>query len=283
MKLLDFTFLVSYKKKIDQALKNSIAQMGPKTPLRDAVEYSLLNGGKRFRPLIVLFVAEALGENDVMDAALSVEYFHVASLIADDLPCMDDDDFRRGKPSLHKVYTEDVALLASYTLIAKGYEAIASASRNCGEKGALICQEALSFLSKRAGIMGATGGQYYDLYPPNKNLETFRSITYQKTVTLFEISFGLGFLFGGGPLEELPQIVQAANHLGFAFQLADDLQDINQDEVSLATLLGKEKALETYKKHRESFDFSCKALGIQHKGLRKLVSLMDGLAGGKFL
>lgn len=278
MNVLDLMFLAPYKKRVDEALKKAINQMGPKNSLRDAVEYSLMGKAKRFRPLIVLFIAEDLGNNDVMEAALSVEYFHTASLIVDDLPCMDDDDIRRGKPSLHKVYNEDVALLASYTLIARGYESISLASQKLGDLGPLICQEAISFLSKRAGILGATGGQYYDLYPPNNNLETLESITYQKTVTLFEISFALGFLFGGGEFEKLPKVTQAANHLGYAFQLADDLQDLEQDEVSLATLLGKEKAIKTYQDHRDSFDEACKEIGLNHKGLNKLVKLLDDLA-----
>ena len=113
----------SYRDKIEQEIAKSIVSLGNKTKLRDACEYALTNGGKRFRPLIVLMVAEALGQGlNVNEAALSVEFFHTASLIADDLPCMDNEEERRSKPSVHKVYGESIALLASYSLICSAFE-----------------------------------------------------------------------------------------------------------------------------------------------------------------
>jgi geranylgeranyl diphosphate synthase, type II len=279
MKALDFLFLAPYKNKIEKALHETINSMGPVSTLRDAVEYALTGEAKRLRPLIVLFIAESLGSVDVMDAALSVEFFHTASLIADDLPCMDNDDFRRNKPSLHKAFSEDIALLASYTLIAQGYERIGMASLQLGSSGPFICQKALQFVSARAGILGATNGQFLDLHPTGKDLETLNTIIYQKTVTLFEISFALGFLFGKGSTEKFSIVIEAANHLGFAFQIADDLQDFSEDETSLVTILGKEKALTLYNQHRKDFDEKIVLAGIEHKGLKKLVSLMDALAG----
>jgi len=99
--------------------------LGEKTKLRDACEYALKSGGKRFRPLLVLLVAEALGNNlNVLDAALSVEFFHTASLIVDDLPCMDNEEERRSQPTLHKIYGESIALLSSYALICAAFEKI---------------------------------------------------------------------------------------------------------------------------------------------------------------
>ncbi|MBU6446236.1 MAG: polyprenyl synthetase family protein, partial [Verrucomicrobia bacterium] len=160
--------------------------MGEKNTLRDACEYALRGGGKRLRPTIVLMIAEALGFGaDAMPAALSVEFFHTASLIADDLPCMDNDDVRRNRPSLHKVFGESAAILASYALIAEGYGGIYRNSGN-NPKAAVICLEAAT---RCAGISGATGGQFLDLYPPDFSFETVQKIIYQKTVTLFEISF----------------------------------------------------------------------------------------------
>src|SRR6202167_2596390 len=101
-----------HRDKIEQEIAKSILSFGEKTKLRDACEYALTTSGKRFRPLIVIFIAEALGNGlNVYEAALAVEFFHTASLIADDLPCMDNDDERRDKPSLHKVYGEAIALL----------------------------------------------------------------------------------------------------------------------------------------------------------------------------
>ena len=109
--------------KIEKEIARSILSFGEKTKLRDACEYALLSGGKRLRPIIVMMVADGLGHDlDVAPAALAVEFLHTASLVADDLPCMDNDDERREKPSLHKAYGESVALLASYSLIFAGYE-----------------------------------------------------------------------------------------------------------------------------------------------------------------
>src|SRR5437016_8742652 len=125
-----FKALAPYKARIEPAIVSSLSRFGEKTELRDACEYSLQTGGKRFRPAIVYMVTDALkSKNDVTDAALAVEFFHTASLIADDLPCMDNDDFRRGRPTTHKVYPESVALLASFALIAAGFEYIAMNSK----------------------------------------------------------------------------------------------------------------------------------------------------------
>src|SRR5689334_6318506 len=111
-----------HRDRIEQEIARSILCFGEKTKLRDACEYAITNGGKRFRPLIVLLIAEALGNGlNVYEAALSVEFFHTSSLIADDLPCMDNDDERRDKPSTHKVYGESIALLASYALITAAF------------------------------------------------------------------------------------------------------------------------------------------------------------------
>ena len=174
------------KEKFEKRLKKELQFFGVKTHLRDACEYALLNGGKRIRPLIVFITAQALNKNsDVFDAALSVEYFHTASLIADDLPCMDNDDFRRDKPALHKVFGEATALLASYALITAAFEKVYESAKAHTE----LCPLALYEASKAAGIHGATGGQYFDLYSKELSLENIKTIIEKKTVRLFEIAF----------------------------------------------------------------------------------------------
>jgi geranylgeranyl diphosphate synthase type II len=125
-----FPSIESYRTQFDRELQLAVERMGDPSRLRDACAYALLNGGKRLRPALVCLVAESLGlGRDVLHAGLSVEYFHTASLIADDLPCMDNDDTRRNRPALHKAFEESTALLASYTLVAAGYGAIYDASR----------------------------------------------------------------------------------------------------------------------------------------------------------
>ena len=162
--------LARYKEPIEQAISDSILSFGPKTPLRDAIEYALKNGGKRFRPAIVYLIRDALagfgGKNsDVKEGALAIEFFHTASLIADDLPCMDDDAERRNQPSLHHAFDEATAILATYALIAAGYDQIRLGAQKSGRFE--IFPLAIEIASFNTGIWGATGGQYSDLFPPD--------------------------------------------------------------------------------------------------------------------
>lgn len=252
--------LLPYQKQIEKELINSINKLGVKTKLRDACEYALLNGGKRFRPAIVFMISKALGFNaDVTKAAIAVEYFHTASLIADDLPCMDNDDERRGKKSLHVVYGEACALLCSYVLISAGYECLTQnvedfKGADAEKRGILSIQNA----SYNTGILGAAGGQYLDMYAENQSVDTLKEVILKKTISLFEISFVLGWLFGGGKIDELPNVKKAAAHFGMAFQIADDIEDLEQDlknghKVNVAVNFGKDKAFDIVKDEIASF------------------------------
>jgi geranylgeranyl diphosphate synthase type II len=254
----------AYRKRIEAALKIFVSEMGEKNRLRDACEYALLSGGKRLRPQLVLMIGEALGSFDVMPAALSVEFFHTASLIADDLPCMDNDGERRGRPSLHKMFGETVAVLASYALIAEGYGGIYRAGLLNPKADLSLCLEAAT---RCAGLQGATNGQFLDLYPPDGSLETVLKVIRQKTVTLFEISATFGWIFGGGGAERLEEVKKWAHHLGMAFQIADDLLDAQQDEerqhpMNLAVLYGKETAKIRLEEEMDSFTAGLKSLGL---------------------
>ncbi len=272
-----------YKKRIENALLQAIEKMGEKSVLRDACAYALINGGKRLRPILVLMIGESLGNCDVMPSALSVEFFHTASLIVDDLPAMDNDAMRRGIPSLHIAFGESAALLASYTLMAAGYGGI-------HENGKLIddekrAMECLGYAVKCAGIQGATQGQFYDLFPPDLTLETIQDIIYKKTVTLFEISFLFGWIFGGGDLAKVPLLKKCAYHLGMAFQIGDDLDDGMQDSshvrgLNIATALGQDQAFACLEEEICSFEKTLKELQLWSpsfqeivQGLKKPISL----------
>jgi geranylgeranyl diphosphate synthase, type II len=276
-----------HKDRIEQEIAKSISSFGEKNKLRDACEYALTNGGKRFRPLIVLMVAEGLGhELNVYEAALSVEFFHTASLIADDLPCMDNDDERRDRPSLHKVYGETIALLASYALITAAFDKI---HKNCAlmkEKGMPFaamsdraCVLALESASQSAGICGATGGQFFDLFPPPLSLEVVRQVIYKKTVTLFEVAFVFGWVFGGGNPLELSLVKKCAFHMGMAFQIADDIVDLLQDEkkqreISMARLVGKERAFHLFEEEMRHFQRYLKQLRLNTPSFEKMSELL---------
>lgn len=277
------------KETFETFLKRNIIRLGDQNTLRDACEYALLNGGKRIRPLIVMMVSQALGHNiDVLEACLSVEYFHTASLIADDLPCMDNDDFRRSKPALHKKFGEAVALLASYALISAGYEKIFQSVQVLSkqkepfrDRANEVCVIALDAATRCAGISGATGGQYKDLFSDVKTLEEAFDVIYKKTVTLFEIAFVFGWLFGGGELEKVEEIRDAAYHFGMAFQIADDLDDMDQDEkdsLNIGHLIGKEKASGKFNEEIETFSLKMKKLGMLSPEFIQTIDLLKNYA-----
>lgn len=278
-----------YKEKTEQEIVSYIEKMGEKTKLRDACEYALSGGGKRFRPLIVMMVAEALGNNlDVTPVALGVEFFHTASLIADDLPCMDNDDERREKPSLHKVYGETVALLSSYALITAAFETIHTNTlvmqkTSFRDRAGEVCAIALGCATHCSGINGATGGQFFDLYPPSLSLETIKDIIYKKTITLFEVSFVLGWVFGGGDITLVDEVKKTAFHMGMAFQIADDIGDILQDEkkeknISIVKKLGKQEAFSLFLEEMNSFEKGLQKLNIYTKPFQDLSGQLRGRA-----
>lgn len=281
------SILEPYKQTIETIIQDSIPTFGPKTVLRDACEYALLNGGKRFRPALVFMIAKALGfQVDVSQAALAVEFFHTASLIADDLPCMDNDDERRNKPTLHKVFGESVALLATYALISAGYSCLARNARLLefsrhpfAHQKDLLCVLALENATFNTGILGATGGQFLDLVPSDLSMQTLREVIDKKTVTLFEISFVLGWIFGGGPLDQLPLVKRSAAHFGMAFQIADDLGDMAQDlshdhAMNMANLCGRKEAESLFHAEIQQFEQTLRDLQLSSEELQALSALL---------
>ena len=271
------SILASYKEPIEKAIAASLETFGPKSVLRDAVEYALKNGGKRFRPAIVYMVAKALGkEGEALDhAALAIEYFHTASLIADDLPCMDDDALRRDVPTLHKVYNESTAILATYALIAAGYDQIRLAAQKLGNSD--VCLLAIENASLNTGILGAAGGQYADLYPSALTEDEVLAVMDKKTGTLFEISFVFGWLFGGGDLTSLSTIKGAALSFGRAFQISDDFLDYEQDlgGVNFPAVAGFEKAFSLLQTELSHYYASLKKLKIETPELLALGQLVE--------
>ena len=282
----NFFFLKKYKDKCEREIEGSISLMGEKTKLRDACEYALMNGGKRFRPIIVMLVSEALGKNfDVTNSALAVEFFHTASLIADDLPSMDNEKKRRNKPVLHRVFGESVALLASYTFISFGYEMIAKNAKVLKEKNFIdsfssnrLCSLAIEEVSKVAGIFGATNGQFLDLFPPDNSIETILRIMKQKTASLFEIAFILGWLFGSGDVKKLKKVKDTAHHFGMAFQIYDDIKDSEKDKknfkVNIANALGHKKSLKMLKEELLLFEKGLECLNIFTTPFKRISSLL---------
>ncbi len=280
--------LAVYQGKIDRALLDNLGLIGPKSYLRDVCEYALFTGGKRLRPCIALMMVKALScGGDALLSALGVEFFHTASLVADDLPSMDDDDLRRNQPSVHKKYGESTALLVSYALISAGYNAISQNThiikrlqQPFAQNAERRCLLALENAAFNTGLEGATGGQFMDLMPPDLSLPTLKQVIHQKTTSLFEIAFVYGWLFGGGDLQRLWVVKEASSHFGLAFQIADDLGDMQQDlkngrKVNMANVFGREAVTAMFHEELSLFVLKIKDLGVISKEFELLA---DSLA-----
>lgn len=201
-----------YKAHIDKLLEESLSTKDPSTI--DAASLYAVRGGGRIRPLIIYEVAKALKSSISVDPiAISIELLHSASLIADDLPCMDNDFERRGKKTCHVVYGQEVALLASYKLIAIAYEALTEIDQSLSLERHL---RGLQIISSKCAEM--VQGQLHDL-----RQEEIKSAS--KTTALFQAAFSLGWIYGGGAFDQIELIEKAAFAFGQAFQTADDLDD----------------------------------------------------------
>ena len=208
--------------------------------LAEAMRYSLLAGGKRLRPILALeFCRVCGGEPDrMLDAACGLEMLHTYSLIHDDLPCMDNDDLRRGKPTNHKVFGEWQALLAGDALQAEAFRAILSCSGLPDRARA----DAAAILAEAAGISGICGGQYIDLDGEGKRLpeETIREMYAKKTGALFRAACQMGCCAASAPEEKRAAAGAYGEALGLSFQLRDDLLDLDSTEEELGKPIGSD-------------------------------------------
>jgi len=207
--------------------------------LADAMRHSLLAPAKRLRPMLVLMACEACGgnRNDAMPAACSVELVHTYSLIHDDLPAMDDDDLRRGRPTCHKVYGEATAILAGDALLARAFEILARHTRP-PETAA----RAVVVLAEAAGPTQLVAGQADDLQPPEATdqLALLESIHARKTGALFCASLELGGLCAAANDAEQAALREYGRRLGLVFQITDDLLDVRGSQQMLGKRVGKD-------------------------------------------
>lgn len=228
------------RSEIDQALDRytSCDNDWPES-LRAAVRHSLLGPGKRLRPLLVLMSAEACGcgARWAVPAACAVEMVHTYSLIHDDLPAMDDDDIRRGRPSCHAQYGEALAILAGDALLSLAFEVLARDVQP-PEVAAGCC----AALGHAAGPAGMVGGQVDDIQAEFQggDLGRLESIHRRKTGALIGVSLQLGALVAGAPPEQLEALDSYGRKLGLAFQIVDDILDLRGNEVEMGKRLGKD-------------------------------------------
>ena len=240
-------YLESRRALVDGALDRTLpAEATPPTNLHRAMRYSVLAPGKRLRPILVIAGAEAVGgaAPAVMDAACALELIHAYSLIHDDLPAMDDDDYRRGRLTNHKVFGEAMAILAGDALLTLAFRLIADNASRMNDPRMIA--RVVADVADAAGTDGMVGGQVVDIESEGKDVsaETLEYIHRHKTAALIRVSLCAGATLAGGRPEQLAAIRAAGESLGLAFQIVDDILDV---EGSLAEL-GKSAGSDERKK-----------------------------------
>jgi geranylgeranyl diphosphate synthase type II len=214
---------------IERGLKGILAEY--KGELARSMKYSVFSGGKRFRPILVLATGECFGCDfeTALPFACAIEFIHNYSLIHDDLPAMDNDDFRRGKPSCHKAFGEEVAILTGDALLTLAFEVLSKSSVK--KQDHEIKCEVIKEISRSAGISGMIGGQYLDIKISREDLrwKDYHSLVLKKTGRLISASVRTGALLGRASSDEIKAVSEYAENLGFAFQIRDDILDSYED------------------------------------------------------
>lgn len=226
---------------VDEALERLLpgASESPAV-VHEAIRYSTLNGGKRIRPILALAASDAVGGKveATLPAACAIECIHSFSLIHDDLPCMDNDDFRRGRPTTHRAFDEATALLAADGLIALAFEIVA------GTPGvpASVVVEVSRLIARATGTRGMVGGQILDMQAQGRDvdLSEVEEIHRRKTGALLETAVVIGGMLGGGSEEQVSALSRYGRKIGLAFQIADDILDLQGDPEKLGKTVGSD-------------------------------------------
>lgn len=230
-------------RQVDLAIEEAIERFCQTAPLRlsAAIRYSWLAPGKRLRPILVLLAAEAVGGASewAMPAAVAVEAIHCYSLIHDDLPAMDDDDLRRGRPTLHVQFDEATAILAGDALQPLAFACLAAAQRPVAQ-----IAEAVQCLAAAAGPTALVGGQMLDIEAETSggDLRTLEAIHRGKTAAMIRVSCELGAIFGSGNEQHRRALTLYGEQIGLAFQIVDDLLDVRSDQAAMGKRTGKDAA-----------------------------------------
>ena len=227
-------YLENKKNIIDKALDEYLPPE-EKSPsiIHKAMRYSVFSGGKRIRPILTFAVAELFGKDteNVIKAACGIELIHTFSLIHDDLPCIDNDDFRRGKPSNHKVFGEAIALLAGDALLVSGFDLIIKNSevKEIKKQSILKLIKEISFY---IGTENMLGGQVEDINLKNEDIkkEDLYNLYMKKTAALICLSIRAGAILSGANQKQLEALTKYGENIGLAFQIIDDMLDIMQDQ-----------------------------------------------------
>ncbi len=213
--------------------------------LHQSMRYSIFAGGKRLRPILMIAASEAVGgtAQQVMHAACAMEMIHTYSLVHDDLPAMDDDDFRRGRPTNHKAYDEATAILAGDALLTEAFRLLADADANRSIPPATTLK-VIELVARYSGSQGMVGGQIVDMESEGKEIDfpTLEYIHTHKTGGLILASVQAGAMLGGGNEEQLAALTRFGGAAGLAFQITDDILDIVGDQAKLGKNVGTDQS-----------------------------------------
>jgi geranylgeranyl diphosphate synthase type II len=242
-------------------------------PLRDAMEYALTSGGKRIRPVVLLSAGAAVGgeEKDLLPFACSVEYVHTYSLIHDDLPAMDDDDYRRGRPTCHKVFGEAAAILAGDALLTEAFRVMGESPLAGRDPAKAVRASAL--LARAAGASGMAGGQMMDLSPPaGEGVTAIEEIDLRKTAALLSASAAMGGILGGGGGGQVESLSRYGRALGLLFQITDDILDETGSFEEMGKAVAKDRARGklTYPAARGMAEAGARAESLRGEALQAL-------------
>lgn len=227
-------------KQVNRALQEAVPLQRP-NKIHEAMRYSILAGGKRVRPVLCIASCELVGgdESSAMATACALEMIHTMSLIHDDLPCMDNDDLRRGKPTNHKVFGEDTAILAGDALLSLAFEHIATKTINVSPERVV---QAIAELGSAVGSKGLVAGQIVDIDSEGKNvsLAQLEYIHIHKTAKLLEAAVVCGAIMGGGTMIDIERVRKYARCIGLLFQVVDDILDVTKSSTELGKTTGKD-------------------------------------------
>eukprot|EP00639_Heterosigma_akashiwo_P033945 CAMPEP_0194722352 /NCGR_PEP_ID=MMETSP0296-20130528/13479_1 /TAXON_ID=39354 /ORGANISM="Heterosigma akashiwo, Strain CCMP2393" /LENGTH=385 /DNA_ID=CAMNT_0039625305 /DNA_START=57 /DNA_END=1214 /DNA_ORIENTATION=- len=242
------SYLKEKKVAVEKALDESIVADGPQVEkICDSMRYSLLAGGKRIRPILCIAACEMFGGSAeaAMPTAVALEMIHTMSLIHDDLPSMDNDDLRRGVPTNHVVYGEDIAILAGDAMLSTSFEHVAKYTPKSVPAERTL--EVIGRLGKSVGAWGLAGGQAMDLLCEGKSGVTTEDLTWihmHKTAALLKVAVASGAILGGASKEDVDLVEKFAEDIGLAFQVADDILDCTQTSEELGKTAGKDEAVD---------------------------------------
>lgn len=233
--------IAQYRAAIEEFLQGKFCEDLPQKRLFDAMRYSLLAGGKRIRPVLTLEFCRICGGDwrSALPFACALEMIHTYSLIHDDLPCMDNDDYRRGRLTNHKVFGEALAVLAGDGLLTAAFETAASAATDPA-----VTVKAIRILAEQAGELGMVGGQVLDMDAEEQELteQGIYDIQCRKTGALIQAACQIGVVAAGGTQQQLDAAKTYAQNLGLAFQIRDDMLDVIGDEATFGKPIGSDKA-----------------------------------------